>query len=285
MQKFAQEFELEFLGSSGTLISGARLKELVHDMPIESRDGMSTYTTPEDSHRYVMVADVSRGKGLDYSAFQMVDVTDMPYKIVATFRSNVITPIEYAEIIFRAAKAFNEAAVLIEVNDIGAQVSDLLYFEYEYENILHTESAGSRGKRISAGYGKNVDKGVRTTTSVKSVGCSILKLLVEQEQLLIPDFETIKELSTFSKKANSFAAESGCHDDLAMCLVLFAWLSDQQYFRDFTDIHTLTKLRDRSQEEVMSSLTPFGFIEDGNVEEELMTYEEMYQDTGGWMRY
>lgn len=114
-----------------------------------------------------------------------------------------------------------------------------------------------------------------------------MKLLVEQNQLLIPDFETIKELSTFSRKATSYQAESGCHDDLVMCLVLFAWLSDQQYFQDFTDINTLTQLRERSQEEINSSLTPFGFIEDGQGagEELLQEFEETtYSDPDYWMR-
>ncbi|PHS22136.1 MAG: terminase [Robiginitomaculum sp.] len=285
LEKFGQEFECEFMGSSGTLISGNKLKELVHQIPLETADGLSMYTAPVKEHNYVSIVDVSRGKGLDYSAFQVIDVTKMPYEIVATYRDNLVTPIEYVEVIFRVCKLFNMAVALIEINDIGGQVSDLLYHEYEYENVLHTESAGSRGKRISMGYGKSVDRGIRTTKSVKSVGCSILKLLVEQNQLLIPDFETIKELSTFSRRGTSYQAESGRHDDLVMCLVLFAWLSDQQYFQDFTDINTLTQLRERTQEEITSSLTPFGFIEDGQGEEELYDFEQTaYVDPDYWLR-
>lgn len=283
LEKFAQEFELEFLGSSGTLISGSKLKQLVHKHPLAKHENVSIYNEPQPGHNYTCCVDVSRGKGLDYSAFHIIDVTSMPYVVVASYRDNLITPIEYTEILFRLGKSYNNATMLIEVNDIGGQVSDLLFFDYEYENVLHTASAGSQGKKITAGFGKNVDRGIRTTKTVKSVGCSILKLLVEQDQLIIHDFDTIRELSTFSKKGTSYEAEPGCHDDMVMCLVLFAWLSDQQYFRDFTDIHTLSKLRDRTEEEVMSSLIPFGFIDDGHEEEEVvMTIE--YHDDDYWMR-
>jgi hypothetical protein len=227
---------------------------------------------------------VSRGKGLDYSAFQIIDITKMPYEQVCVFRDNTVTPVEYAEIIHRTVKLFNEATVLIEVNDIGEQVSEMLHYEYEYENVLFTESAGRSGKRISAGFGKNVDKGIRTTKSVKSVGCSILKLLIEQEQLVIHDYETIKELSTFSRRGTSFEAESGCHDDLVMCLVLFAWLSDQQFFKDMTDINTLKKLRLKNEEQIMEELLPFGIYDDGMPEEEVVEvipYHNMFDED--WM--
>jgi hypothetical protein len=156
------------------------------------------------------------------------------------------------------------------VNDIGEQVSDLLHYDFEYENILYTESAGRSGKRISSGFGKNVDKGVRTTKTVKAIGCSILKLLIEQDQLILKDFTTIQELSTFSRRGSSYEAESGCHDDLVMCLVLFAWVSDQQYFKEMTDINTLRALRQRTEEEMMEDLLPFGFHDDGMPDENVI---------------
>ena len=262
-EKFAQEFECQFLGSSGTLIEGNKLKSLVHKQPIHESNGLCMYQEPQEGHSYVCVVDVSRGKGLDYSAFQIIDVSKMPYQQVCVFRDNMITPVEYVEIIHRTIKHYNESVALIEVNDIGAQVSDLLHDDYEYENVLFTESAGRTGKRISSGFGKNVDKGIRTTKSVKSVGCSILKLLIEQDQLILRDFETIKELSTFSRKGVSYEAESGCHDDLVMGLVLFAWLSDQQFFKEMTDINTLRTLRRKNEEEIMDELLPFGIIDDG----------------------
>jgi hypothetical protein len=271
LQKFAQEFECEFLGSSGTLIDGSKLKSLVSRQPIEERNGISMYAEEEKDHIYFCIVDVSRGKGLDYSAFHIIDATTMPYKQVCTFRDNMIVPIEYTEIIHRMCKKYNDAIVLVEVNDIGEQIPALLLYDYEYENILYTESAGRAGKRISGGFGRkgsSIDKGIRTTKQVKSIGCSVLKLLIEQDQLIINDFNTINELSTFSRKGVSYEAESGCHDDLVMGLVLFAWLSDQEFFKGYTDNNTLAALRDRSHEEVMEGLLPFAIIDDGMLDEE-----------------
>lgn len=267
---------MEFMGSSGTLISGATLKRLKHKEPLmKDKNGIKMYEEVTKAKTYVCVVDVSRGKGLDYSAFHIIDVSQMPYKQVFTFRSNLIPPTEYVEVIFNTCKYYNNAVVLIEINDIGGQVADLLHDDYEYEYLLFTETAGRAGKKISSGFGANVDKGIRTTKTVKSVGCSILKLLIEQEQLILNDFETIKELTTFSRKNNSYEAEPGCHDDLTMGLVLFAWLSDQQYFKELTDIHTLKKLRERSEEELMEELLPFGFHVDA-VDEAI--HEEKYKD-------
>lgn len=266
-QKFAQEFECEFLGSSGTLIDGSKLKSMVVKSPVKEGNGISLYQEPEEGQLYACVVDVSRGKGLDYSAFQIIDVTKMPYKQVCVYRDNFVTPSEYAEVIYRTCKAYNEAFVMVEVNDIGEQVGELLHSDFEYENVLFTESAGRSGKRISGGFGRGIDKGIRTTKTVKSVGCSILKLLLEQDQLIVNDYNTINELSTFSRKGNSWEAEPGAHDDLVMCLVLFAWLSDQAYFKEITDINTIFKLREKTEQQMMEELTPFGFYDDGVPEE------------------
>ena len=263
--KFEQEYCVEFMGSSGTLIAGWKLKELVHQTPIVFKDGMSQYMQPKPLRLYTIVCDVSRGKGLDYSAFQVIDVTSMPYIQVCSYRSNMITPIDYADVIYRTAKAYNNASILVEINDIGEQVSTSLHYDFEYDNVLFTENAGRAGKRVSTGFGKgnNVDKGIRTTKPVKASGCAILKLLIEQNQLVINDFHTIEELATFSRKNNSYEAEEGKNDDMVMPLVLFAWLSDQQYFKDYTDINTLNKLREKTDEDIMSDLSPFGFVDDG----------------------
>ena len=262
--KFEQEYCVEFMGSSGTLIAGWKLKELVHQTPILFKEGLSQYVSPIKDRIYVVVCDVSRGKGLDYSAFSVVDVTSMPYTQVCVYRNNLVTPIDYADVIFRIAKAYNNAAVLVEINDIGEQVSSSLHYDFEYEYVLFTENAGRAGKRVSTGFGGgNVDKGIRTTKPVKATGCAILKLLIEQNQLIINDFHTIEELSTFSRKGQSYEAEEGKNDDMVMPLVLFAWLSDQQYFKDYTNINTLIKLRERTEEDIMNDLTPFGFVDDG----------------------
>ena len=266
-EKFAQEFECAFLGSSGTLISGAVLKTLVSRVPLTQSAGLTQYYTPEPNHKYVIVADVSRGKGLDYSAFQVIDVTGMPYQQVCVFKNNMITPLDYAGIINGISKLYNRATILVEVNDVGAQVVDSLHYDYESELIIYTENAGARGKRISGGFG-NAERGVRTTKTVKTIGCSMLKLLVEQRQLIINDHDTIYELSRFSKKGTSYEAEPGANDDLVMCMVLFAWMSDQQYFKDLTDINTLMKLREKTEEEMESDMTPFGMITTGHDEHE-----------------
>jgi len=264
IEKFAQEHECEFIGSSGTLIAGWKLKELVHQPPISKKEGLYQYVKPIENNVYVMICDVSRGKGLDYSAFQVLDVSKMPYQQVAVYRNNSVTPVDYAEVIHRVAKGYNNASVLIEVNDIGEQVSHTLHYDFGYENVLFTENAGRSGKRITSGFGgKGLDKGIRTTKVVKSVGCSILKLLIEQNQLIINDFETINEFSTFSKKGNSYEAEPQKHDDLVMCLVLFGWLSEQQYFKDYTNINTLMSLREKTEEDIEQDMSPFGFVVNG----------------------
>jgi hypothetical protein len=281
LEKFDQEYNCEFLGSSGTLISGWKLKELVHQTPIVEREGLIQYVRPIEEHVYIMLCDVSRGKGLDYSAFQLIDVTSMPYQQSCIYRNNAISPIDYADFIHRTAKAYNNASVLVEINDIGEQVSHSLHYDFGYEHVLFTENAGRSGKRITGGFGGgSVDKGIRTTKIVKSVGCSILKLLVEQNQFIINDFHTINELSTFSKKGTSYEAEPGKHDDLVMCLVLFAWLSEQQYFKDYTNINTLMSLREKTEEDMEQDMAPFGFMFDGRDE-----YDESIEEfvSESWM--
>lgn len=262
MEKFNQEYCCEFLGSSGTLINGATLKSLVHKYPIAEHEGFSQYFKPVPGHAYAIIVDVARGKGLDYSAFQVIDITSMPYQQVGVFRSNIINTSDYSGVIYRVAMGYNEAMVLVEVNDIGAEVSGMIFNDYEYENLLFTESGGRSGKRISGG-GKNADPGIRTTKTVKSIGCSILKMLVEQQQLIINDHNSIQELSTFSKKGTSYEAEFGAHDDLVMGLVLFGWLTTQNFFKEMTDINTVYKLREKDEDQLMNELTPFGLVYDG----------------------
>jgi hypothetical protein len=282
LEKFDQEYNCEFLGSSGTLIAGWKLKELVHQNPIVEREGLIQYIPPLEQHVYIMLCDVSRGKGLDYSAFQLIDVTSMPYQQVCVYRNNAISPIDYADFIHRSAKAYNNASVLVEINDIGEQVSHSLHYDFGYEHVLFTENAGRSGKRITGGFGGgSVDKGIRTTKIVKSVGCSILKLLIEQNQFIVNDFHTINELSTFSKKGTSYEAESGKHDDLVMCLVLFAWLSEQQYFKDYTNINTLMSLREKTEEDMEQDMAPFGFMMDGRDEYD-ETIEKFVPESWMW---
>ena len=258
-QKFNQEFECGFLGSSGTLIDGSKLKTLVTQRPIAETPQMKVYEQPIKGHVYCLIADVSRGKGLDYSAFHVIDVTEMPYKQVFVYRDNTITPIDYASTINNVLKRYNDAYTLVEINDIGGQVTDLLHHEFECESMLLTESAGRSGKRLSTGFSKNADKGVRTTKSVKAVGCNMIKMLIEQDQIIINDFDTVNEFSTFSRKGGTYQAESGRHDDLVMGLVLFGWMSDQAFFKEITDINTVDKLKQRNENAMIESLLPIGF--------------------------
>ena len=276
IEKFNQEYCCQFLGSSGTLISGAKLKELAPSRPIAESENVMQYDKTEPGHSYVMTVDVSRGKGLDYSTFTIFDVTEMPYKQVCCFQDNTISPVDFASVIYRIGLMYNESAILIEINDIGEQVADVLLMDYGYENLLFTENAGRAGKQVSSGFGgKRADHGIRTTKSVKSKGCSILKLLIEQNQLIIQDYNTIQELSRFSKKGNSYEAEAGCNDDLAMNLVIFAWLSDQRFFRELTDINTLAALKEKTEKQLDEELLPFGFIDTG----------DPIADEQGWIEY
>ena len=271
-EKFAQEYECQFLGSSGALISGAKLKTLAASIPIHKGEGFTQYEAPIKDRQYAMTVDVARGKGLDYSCFSVLDISEMPYKQVGVYRDNLIGPIDFASVVFRIGKLYNEAGVLIEINDIGEQVSDVLLMDYGYDNLLYTSNNGRSGKILTGGFGKRVDNGIRTTKLVKGTGCSMLKMLIEQDQLIIQDQDTIEELSRFSKKKNSFEAEQGFHDDLVMNLVLFAWMTEQPYFKDMTDINTLVKLREKTEEQIEEELLPFGFVDVGD--------EFYYEDDG-----
>ena len=263
--KFAQEHCVEFLGSSGTLIAGWKLKELVHKTPMLDREGLKQYKASVKGRTYAICCDVSEGKGMDYSTVQVIDVTTMPYDQVCTYRSNFTTPTDFASLIHSLAKTYNDASVLIEINiALGSDVAKTLQGELEYEGVLSTGGAGYKGKKITSGFGANVELGLRSSKSTKAQGCSLLKLLIEQNQLIINDFHTISELSTFSRdNKQSYSAEPGNHDDMVMALVLFAWLSNQDYFRHTTDINTLAKLRDKTEEEINNEMLPFGFIDDG----------------------
>lgn len=279
-EKFAQEFENEFLGSSGTLISGSALKTLVHKTPIYEWDGFSQYVVPVKDRSYIMTCDVSRGKGLDYSAFSVIDITQMPYVQVAAYKSNVITPTDYAHVINKIGILYNTAGVLVENNDIGGQVADMLFNDLDYDNLLFTTSNGRSGKVLCGG-GASADPSIRTTTPVKAKGCSVLKLLIEQQQLIINDFNTINELSRFSKKGKSYEAEDG-NDDMVMSLVLFSWCTTQPYFSNLTDVVTLHNLRD--SEAHLDDFIPFGFIVDGREDEEIEIDNEgnMWKKTEAW---
>lgn len=248
-EKFLQEMECEFMGSAGTLLSAAALKSLAFVKPMHlSENGIKIYEQPQQGHNYVIIADTSRGKGLDYSACVVIDCA-IPYKLVATYKDNNISPLVYPSIIKKMGDYYNQAYALVEINDNGQQVVDSLFEDYEYENILSTVEIKNK-IALTWGYGNKSNRGVRTTKSVKRLGCSIVKSLIEQQKLLIQDFDTIAELSTFISKGTSFEAEEGSHDDLVMCLVLFAWMTNQAFFADLTN----TNLKERLYEDQMKQI-------------------------------
>jgi hypothetical protein len=231
--KFRQEVLCEFLGSSDTLISGAKLSQLAMQQPIyQEETGWKVYMHPQENHSYIICVDPSRGLDRDASAFWVVDITEIPYRCVARFHSHTISPIILPNIIYNAAMKYNHAFVLIEINDNGQQVADILHYDLEYENVFKLETSAKTGPKIAGGYKKSMRLGLRMTESVKRIGCLNLKTLVEQDKLIITDFETISELSTFTQQLQTYKAEEGYHDDLVMTLVMFAWLVTQKYFRE-----------------------------------------------------
>ncbi len=264
--KFAQEYSLDFQGSSGTLISGSTLKLLEFIEPLNIDKYYKQYEQPVEGHSYMITADVSRGKGLDYSALHVIDITDIPYKQVMTYRNNMITPTDFADIIEKVGYMYNEASVLIEINDLGQQVADCM-FDNEYPNLLSTVTKGRKGKQLSASLVQKNDRGVRTTRPVKMTGCSALKLLVEQNKLKVNDKETIHELTVFSQKGNSYEAEPGNHDDLVMGLVIFAWATMQPFFKDLYDSDIMSALREKTEQELEEEMLPLGFVYDGHEDE------------------
>ena len=247
--KFLQEMECEFMGSAGTLLSAAALKSLAFVKPLHtSENGIKIYNQPLEGHNYIIVADTSRGKGLDYSACVVIDCA-IPYRVVATYKDNNISPLVYPSILKKMGDYYNQAYALVEINDNGQQVVDSLFEDYEYENILSTVDIKSK-IALTWGYGNKSNRGIRTTKSVKRLGCSIVKNLIEQQKLIIEDFDIIAELSTFIAKGTSFEADDGSHDDLVMCLVLFSWATNQSFFADLTN----TNLKERLYQEQMRQI-------------------------------
>jgi len=263
-QQFKVEFECEFLGSINTLIAPSILRNMVYETPLTKNAGLDIYEKPQKDHNYIVTVDVARGLGNDYSAFIVFDVTQFPYKVVAKYRNNEIKPMLFPNVILDVAKGFNNAYILVEVNDIGDQVASILQYDLEYENLLMASMRGRNGQIVGQGFsGKKTQLGVRTTAAVKKLGCSNLKTLIEDHKLITCDYEIISELTTFAQRHNSFEAEEGCNDDLAMCLVIFAWLVQQEYFKEMTDNDIRKRIYEEQKNQIEQDMAPFGFIETG----------------------
>ena len=262
--QFKVEFECEFLGSVDTLIAPSKLRTLVYDNPITRNAGLDVYQKPIEAHDYVCTVDVARGVSEDYSAFVVVDITEFPHKVVAKYRNNEIKPMLFPNIIYEVAKSYNNAFILCEVNDVGDQVASIIQYDLEYQNLLMCSMRGRAGHVVGQGFsGKKTQLGVKMSKTVKQVGSLNLKTMIEEDKLLFNDYEIISELTTFIQKNRSFEAEEGCNDDLAMCLVIYAWLVAQDYFKELTDQDVRKRLYEEQKNQIEQDMAPFGFMSDG----------------------
>lgn len=282
-EQFRQEFDTEFLGSSNTLISGSKLRNLPFMNPIYDKNKVKIYESPIESHIYFCCVDVSHGKSIDYSTISVFDATQFPYKQVATYRDNEIPPLVYPTVIENIAKNYNDAYVLIEINDSGKQVADIMYYDLEYENIMSIATATGKGQYINSGFAKNFEWGLRTTKQSKKVGCNSLKELVELDKLIISDFDTLRELTVFVAKGKSYEADEGEHDDMVMTCVMFSWLVSQDYFKELTDQDIRLQLFEERLNNIQENLVPFGEINDGLVENCFVDREgQMWETVDQW---
>jgi hypothetical protein len=261
--KYAQEIECSFIGSSATLIAGEKLASLPIKIPVPliENNTLLQYAKPEKDHSYVMCVDTSRGKGLDYSTFHIIDITSTPYSVVCTYRDNRISTMTFPEIIMRIAELYNKAFVLIEINDLGQQVADILFYDLEYESVYM-----SRQDDIKEGGGNGANPGFRTTKRTKAIGCDMLKSLIENDQLLVNDKETITEMTTFIRVGTSYKAEEGKHDDMVMPLVMFGFLTTQPVFKELFDYSLREKLFQAQLQEIDDQMLPLGFVDRGDPE-------------------
>ena len=267
-QQFQTEFECEFLGSIDTLISPHKLRTLAYKTPLQSNAGLDVYEQPQKDHTYFIVADVSRGTKNDYSAYVVFDVTQVPYRVVAKYRDNEVKPLLFPQKIYHVARAYNQAFVLVEVNDIGEQVANTLQFDMEYDNLVMASMRGRAGQIMGGGFsGGRAQLGVRTTKAVKKIGCSNLKQLLESDKIIVEDFDCINELSTFIVKGSSFEADDGCNDDLVACMFIFGWATDQTYFKELTNNDVREQMFKDQQDQLEQDMAPFGFVVNGLEEE------------------
>ena len=295
--RFAQEFACKFMGSSGTLIPTEVLEKMQWINPIQEDEYFKVYLpfnyiwvdepdpeNPEATIRvqreskeprgYIAIADPAGGLGLDYSVCTVLDVTEYPYRIVAKYRNNEISPLLFPHTILNICMAYGNCPVLVEANnDVGGQVTYILYNELEYENmILTSHSERNIGGLREGGKGNQALPGVKTTKKVKSIGCSNLKTLLENEYLLIEDQETIEELGTFILVGSSYEADEECHDDTVMPLVLFSWFIKTELFNEYCGRDIGQDLYRRNIERAMEDIMPFGFIE--RAQEEVREYDD-----------
>jgi len=291
-RQFAQEFETEFLGSSNTLISGYKLQQLRYMNPIAEHDKMKIYEHPikegqndeKSDHLYAMTVDVSEGKNLDSSTFSIFDISTTPYRQVATYSSSSISPILFPTVIVNAARVYNDAYILIEINN-NPQVADFIHSDLEYENLLKVFTGNKKPQQLSAGFARGVQMGLKMSPQVKAVGCSNLKTLIEGDKLLINDFDTYSELTTFEQHKTSFAAAEGANDDMAMTLVIFAWATTQAYFREIVNHDLRKQIQLENMNQIDEDVLPAPIIEDGLQHDFMVEGGDVWEVAGGGDTY
>lgn len=264
--KYNQEVLCKFLGSSLTLINADTIARMSLAQPVFSKDGLDIYEHPQEDHVYVIVADTAKGVGGDYSAFTIMDITEVPYKLVGKYRKNDISPLLYPNVIHQVANKFNEAYVLVETNS-SEQVPYILHNELEYENLIFVNRTTGL-QTVSGGFGGGKTQlGVTTDKKVKRTGCHNFKSLLEENKIIIQDADTISEISTFIETKGSYAADDGYNDDLVMTLVLFSWLTSTSYFKDLNNVNLRQIMYDKKIKAMEEELTPFGFFDNGDTTE------------------
>jgi len=268
-RQFEQEFETMFLGSSNTLIAGKKLQQLVYQNPIADHDETLIYEHPikgdDDKlkdHLYVITVDVSEGRNLDSSAFSVFDISTTPYRQVARYKNPGISPMVFPTHIYNAARYYNDAYILVEINN-NPQVADVIHQDFEYENLFKIFTGNKKPQQLSAGFGRGVQMGLKMSPAVKRIGCSNLKTLIENDKLIIQDFDTISELTTFVANKTSFAAEEDSNDDLVMTLVIFAWLATQKYFKEIVSHDVRKQIQIETMNQLDDENLPAPIIENG----------------------
>ena len=267
--QFNQEFNTMFLGSTNTLISGLKLQTMTYNDPIAEHDGVKIYEQPikgdaekGKDHLYCIAVDVSEGKNLDFSAFSVFDISSTPYKQVATYKSSTISPILFPSVIHNAARLYNDAYILVEINN-NPQVAEALHQDLEYENLFKIFTGNKKPQQLHSGFGRGVQMGLKMSQQVKRIGCSNLKTLIEGDKLIVNDFDTISELTTFVAKKTSFAAEDDANDDLVMTLVIFSWIATQKYFKEIVNHDLRKQIQLENMNQVDEETLPEPIIEDG----------------------
>jgi hypothetical protein len=279
-EQFRQEFETEFLGSSATLIPGSKLKTLTFNYPISTEEYLQIFELPKAGHTYIAVVDCAEGVGLDYSVCSIIDVTELPYKHVAKFRDNKLSPMLFPTYVYNLVNRYNRAWVLVETNSVGQQVVDILHYDLEYENIFRIEHHEIKGQHISSGFKKGAAYGVKTSKTVKKIGCANLKTLIETDKLITNDFDAIAELNTFVRVKESYEAEEGNNDDIVMTLVLFSWLTAQSYFKEITDSDVRQRLLDERNLQMDDEMLPVGELDDGLQEQKEFDGTDLWTNMG-----